>query len=160
MSPNCLSPRHQPACGHLRADARRASQTTALVRGSKHQRPSPHQLGRARPVVVLLHGSGTTATQEKLGYARQRDLGSRFRSCCLTVAATAAGGYGRSPDVKQNDCAQAAKDVAALMTQIEGVRLAGHSSGAVVVMLAAAALPGAVRSLTLIEPGRIPSGGG
>lgn len=43
-------------------------------------------------------------------------------------------GYGRSPDVNQNDCAQDAKDVAALMTQIdEGVHLAGHSSAAVVV---------------------------
>jgi pimeloyl-ACP methyl ester carboxylesterase len=60
------------------------------------------------------------------------------------------GRFGRSPGVERSDPELDAEDVAALVRA--GAHLVGHSYGGVVAMLAAAARPGRVRSLALIEP--------
>lgn len=94
---------------------------------------------------VLVHGSGTWATQELFGFAGQRPLADRYR-----LVLPDRRGYGRSPEVERSDYDRDADDIAALLGA--GAHLLGHSSGGVVAMLAAARAPGAVRSLTLIEP--------
>lgn len=60
-------------------------------------------------------------------------------------------GFGDSPDTAQSDWEADAEDIAALLDQ-GPAHLVGHSYGGVVAMVAAILRPGAVLSLTLIEP--------
>lgn len=97
------------------------------------------------PRVVLVHGSGTWAQHDAFGFGAQLELADEFR-----LVLPDRRGYGGSPEVGRSDYRQDAEDVAELLG--EGAHLLGHSSGGVVAMLAALRDPGAVRSLTLIEP--------
>ena len=92
---------------------------------------------------VFVHGSTTWGTS---AFARQRPLAHRYRLELMDRR-----GYGDSPDVAHSDATVDAEDLAALLAG-RPAHLVGHSSGAVVALLAAADNPGAVRSLTLIEP--------
>lgn len=92
---------------------------------------------------VFVHGSTTWGTS---AFARQRPLAHRYRLELMDRR-----GYGDSPDVAHSDATVDAQDLAALLAG-HPAHLVGHSSGAVVALLAAAHDPGAVRSLTLIEP--------
>jgi pimeloyl-ACP methyl ester carboxylesterase len=94
------------------------------------------------PPVVLVHGSvgGGEAT-----WAEQRPLGQRY-----TLIVLDRPGYGATPMVEREDFEDDAPLVAAALG--EGAHLVGHSYGGVVSLLAAAARPEAVRSLTVIEP--------
>ncbi|MEV0704244.1 alpha/beta hydrolase [Saccharopolyspora sp. NPDC050389] len=94
---------------------------------------------------VFVHGSGTWAVHEVFGFDAQLPLAEEFR-----LVLPDRRGYGRSPEVERSDYAQDADDIAGLLDG--GAHLVGHSSGAVVAMLAAARNPESVRSLTLIEP--------
>ncbi|MFV2011169.1 MULTISPECIES: alpha/beta fold hydrolase [unclassified Micromonospora] len=95
---------------------------------------------------ILIHGTLSWAAS---AFERQRPLARRRR-----VLLPDRRGYGRSPDLDDgqgtSDYAVDARDVVALMTG--GVHLVGHSYGGTVAMIAAAARPNLVRSLTLIEP--------
>ncbi|WFE27886.1 alpha/beta hydrolase [Solwaraspora sp. WMMD791] len=95
---------------------------------------------------ILIHGTLNWAAS---AFERQRPL-ARHRRVLLPDRR----GYGDSPDLDDNqvtsDYAVDAQDVVALMNG--GVDLVGHSYGGTVAMIAAAARPDLVRSLTLIEP--------
>jgi pimeloyl-ACP methyl ester carboxylesterase len=95
---------------------------------------------------VLIHG---TFTWGSLAFELQRPLA---QYCSVLVPDRR--GFGASPDLDEGDVTSDytvdAADVVGLMTG--GVHLVGHSYGGTVAMLAAAARPELVRSLTLIEP--------
>jgi pimeloyl-ACP methyl ester carboxylesterase len=93
---------------------------------------------------VLVHGTMTWGT-DRYGFAAQRPLAEVAELLIVDRR-----GFGASADVDRSDYELDAADVASLMEG--GAHLVGHSYGGVVVMLAAAAQPGDVRSLTLIEP--------
>lgn len=100
---------------------------------------------------ILIHGTFSWAT---LAFEWQRPLARQRR-----VLLPDRRGFGASPDLHSgspgeegvtSDYAVDAGDIGALMGG--GAHLVGHSYGGTVAMLAAAAHPGLVRSLTLIEP--------
>jgi len=95
---------------------------------------------------VLVHGTFTWGAR---CYARQRSLAGRF-----DVVIPDRRGFGAAPDLDDptwtSDYATDARDLIGLLG--DGAHLVGHSYGGVVAMLAAAARPELVRSLTLIEP--------
>ncbi|MFF5078966.1 alpha/beta fold hydrolase [Actinoplanes sp. NPDC000266] len=99
-----------------------------------------------RVPAILIHGTFTWAA---LTFEHQRPLARRRR-----ILLPDRRGFGDSPDLDgegvTSDYAIDADDVAALMGA--GAHLVGHSYGGTVAMLAAAARPDLVRSLTLIEP--------
>jgi len=91
---------------------------------------------------VFVHGSfgwGEEAWRE------QRPLAEHYRLFLIDRR-----GFGASPANGRVDFERDAEDVAGLLG--DGAHLVGHSYGGVVSLLAAARRPGAVRSLTLIEP--------
>jgi pimeloyl-ACP methyl ester carboxylesterase len=94
-----------------------------------------------------VHGTLTWGTQ---CYAEQRPLDRRFR-----LLVPDRRGFGASPDVDDpkwtSDRPVDAEDVLGLLSEARA-HLVGHSYGGVVAMLAAAARPDLVQSLTLIEP--------
>ena len=92
--------------------------------------------------IVLVHGSvvGGRAT-----WAAQRPLAERFRLLVVDRP-----GFPPNPPVDRVDFERDAELVADLLEP--GDHLVGHSYGGVVSLLAAAAAPDAVRSLTVIEP--------
>lgn len=101
----------------------------------------------ADPPAVLVHGTLSWGT---LTFERQRTLALRRR-----LLVPDRRGFGASPDLRgsryTSDHDVDARDVIAVLGE-GGGHLVGHSYGAVVAMLAAAARPDLVRSLALIEP--------
>jgi len=90
---------------------------------------------------VLVHGTFSWGT---LTFSGQRPLAASRR-----LLVPDRRGFGASPG-SSSDYAVDAVDVVALLG--DGAHLVGHSYGGTVAMLAAAARPDLVRSLTLIEP--------
>jgi pimeloyl-ACP methyl ester carboxylesterase len=95
------------------------------------------------PPVVFVHGSvlGAEAT-----WRRQGALAERW-----TLRLPNRPGFAGSPPLERGDFELEAPLVAELLG--EGAHLVGHSYGAVIAICAAALRPGAIRSLTLSEPG-------
>lgn len=92
--------------------------------------------------VVLVHGSVMGGRQT---WSAQRALGDRFELVVLERP-----GFPPNPPVARVDFEEHAVLVAEELG--DGGHLVGHSYGGVVSLLAAALQPGAVRSLTVIEP--------
>jgi pimeloyl-ACP methyl ester carboxylesterase len=94
------------------------------------------------PRIVFVHGSvmGGRPT-----WSGQRALGDRFRLEIMERP-----GFPPNPPVEYVDF----DDHAALVAETvgDGAHLVGHSYGGVITLLAAAAVPDAIRSLTVIEP--------
>src|SRR5689334_13904706 len=100
-----------------------------------------HRWGQG-PSVVLVHG-GLLGGRE--AWRAQRPLTERW-----TLLAPDRPGHGRSPDARQDFEPEAVLVAEQLLT--EPVHLVGYSYGGVVAVLAAAARPGNVRTLTVVEP--------
>jgi len=96
----------------------------------------------AGPRVLLVHGN---ILNGPLSWSQQRPLAERWRLEVLNRR-----GYGQSPPTERQDFAVDARDIADLLAG--GAHLVGHSYGGIGALLAAAAWPQAVRSLTVIEP--------
>ncbi|GGX30340.1 alpha/beta fold hydrolase [Streptomyces noursei] len=94
------------------------------------------------PRALLVHGTMTWGTE---CFAGQRPLAGMFRLELMDRR-----GFGDSPDIERSDYAVDAEDIGRLLG--DGAHLVGCSYGAAGAMLAAAARPEAVQSLTLIEP--------
>jgi pimeloyl-ACP methyl ester carboxylesterase len=98
--------------------------------------------GTAPTRIVFVHGSvmGGRPT-----WSGQRELGSRFR-----LEIVERPGFPPNPPVDHVDFDEHATLVAELVG--DGAHLVGHSYGGVITLLAAAAVPDAIHSLTVIEP--------
>ena len=94
------------------------------------------------PPVVLVHGSVTNGA---MTWPEQRPLANSW-----TITVVDRRGYFPNPPVEREDFEVDARDLEAFLD--DGVHLVGHSYGGVVCLLAAAARPDAVRSLTVVEP--------
>jgi pimeloyl-ACP methyl ester carboxylesterase len=97
------------------------------------------------PPVLFVHGSIAGAG---LTWRRQRPLAERW-----TLVIPNRPGFGASPPLPRGDFEVEARLFAELLG--DGAHLVGHSYGAVIALLAAAARPDAVRSLTVSEPGAL-----
>ncbi len=98
------------------------------------------------PPVVLVHGS---VVGPERTWRAQRSLAERWE-----LILPCRPGFGASPALPGGgDFAAEAPLVAELLG--DGAHLVGHSYGAVIALLAAAARPSAVRSLTVSEPGAL-----
>jgi pimeloyl-ACP methyl ester carboxylesterase len=97
--------------------------------------------GRGEPA-VFVHGSMSWGEST---WAEQRPLADQYRLLLVDRR-----GFGDSPGPDAGDWEADAKDIAALLS--ERAHLVGQSYGAVSSLLAAARVPNAVRSLTVIEP--------
>ena len=95
-----------------------------------------------RPRIVFVHGSVMGGRPTWIG---QRGLGDRFRLDILERP-----GFPPNPPVERVDFEEHAVILADHLDG--GAHLVGHSYGAVIALLAAAASPENVRSLTVIEP--------
>ena len=96
------------------------------------------------PKVVLVHGS---VVDGRRTWAHQLELADRW-----TLWIANRPGFGDSPELEHGgDFDLEAPLFAALLE--DGAHLAGHSFGGVIALLAAASAPGAVKSLTVSEPG-------
>jgi len=95
------------------------------------------------PPVVFVHGSvlGAQAT-----WRRQLELAERW-----TLRLPNRPGFAASPPLARGDFELEAPLIAEVLG--DGAHLVGHSYGAVIAICAAALRPGAVRSLTVSEPG-------
>src|SRR5207244_4945351 len=103
------------------------------------------------PPVVLVHGSVVGANRT---WRRQRPLAERW-----TLIMPNRPGFGGSPPLPRGDFEAEAPRIAELLG--DGAHLIGHSYGAVLALLAAAARPDAVRSLAVsvaARRGRPPRG--
>lgn len=100
--------------------------------------------GAERPRIIFVHGSvmGGRPT-----WSAQRGLGDRFRLEILERP-----GFPPNPPVDRVDFEEHALLVADTLRDGGAAHLVGHSYGGVIALLAAAALPDSVRSLTVIEP--------
>lgn len=100
----------------------------------------------SRAPAILIHGTFTWAAS---AFRHQRPLARQRR-----ILLPDRRGFGASPDLDDStvtsDYTVDADDIGDLLAG--GAHLVGHSYGGTVAMLAAAAQPGLVRSLTLIEP--------
>jgi pimeloyl-ACP methyl ester carboxylesterase len=94
------------------------------------------------PPVVLVHGS----VLGRRTWLRQAELGEHW-----SLSLPNRPGFGSSPPLARGDFEAEAPLIAELLG--EGAHLVGHSYGAVIALYAAALRPGAVRSLTVSEPG-------
>jgi pimeloyl-ACP methyl ester carboxylesterase len=97
------------------------------------------------PRVLLVHGSIVGAG---LTWRRQLPLAKRW-----TLVIPNRPGFGESPPLPRGDFEVEAGMFAELLG--DGAHLVGHSYGAVIALLAAAARPEAVLSLTISEPGAL-----
>jgi pimeloyl-ACP methyl ester carboxylesterase len=104
------------------------------------------------PTVVLVHGS---VVDGRRTWRHQRPLAEHWRLCIPNRP-----GFAASPPLDHNDAALEAPLIAELLNEVGGAHLVGHSYGGVIALLAAAANPGAVRSLTVSEPGVLRFGAG
>ena len=100
------------------------------------------RIGSGAPV-VLVHGSVVGAERT---WRHQLPLAEHW-SLCLPNRP----GFGASPPLARGDFEREAPLIAELLG--DGAHLVGHSYGAVIALYAAALRPGAVRSLTVSEPG-------
>ena len=108
--------------------------------------------GTSGPVVVMVHGSAQGSQVGGDGhFSRQQDLAGMG----WQVVVPDRSGHGRSPAPGRPDDAEADGEWVAEQLG-EGTHLVGHSFGGCVALAAAAKQPGAVRSLTLIEPAMMP----
>jgi pimeloyl-ACP methyl ester carboxylesterase len=100
--------------------------------------------------VVFVHGSvvGAEAT-----WRHQAALAEHWTLCLPNRP-----GFGASPPLPRGDFEAEAPLIAELLE--DGAHLVGHSYGAVIALFAAAARPGAVRSLTVSEPGALRAAAG
>jgi pimeloyl-ACP methyl ester carboxylesterase len=98
-------------------------------------------LGEGEPI-VFIHG-GFSWSEET--FAKQRELADEYRLLFVDRKGDGPG----SPAERLDFDSQAADIVEALS---DGAHLVGHSYGGLLSLLAAARRPGAVRSLTVIEP--------
>lgn len=95
------------------------------------------------PEILLVHGGMTDGA---LAWSSQAPLAERW-----TLRIVDRAGYGRSAHFSAGE--DIALDARLLAEALESpVHLVGHSSGAIAVMLLAAAAPSLVRSLTIVEP--------
>jgi len=97
------------------------------------------------PPVLFVHGSIVGA---ELTWRRQHPLAERW-----TLVIPNRPGFGASPPLPRGDFEVEARLFAELLG--DGAHLVGHSYGAVIALLAAAARPQAVLSLTVSEPGAL-----
>ena len=97
------------------------------------------------PTVVLVHGSIVDARRT---WHRQLELADEWALCIPNRP-----GFAGSPPLARGDFEVEAPLMAELLG--DGAHLVGHSYGAVIALLAAAARPEAVRSLTVSEPGSL-----
>jgi pimeloyl-ACP methyl ester carboxylesterase len=97
------------------------------------------------PPVVLVHGSIVDARRT---WRRQLELADDWALCIPNRP-----GFGASPPLARGDFEAEAPLMAELLG--DSAHLVGHSYGAVIALLAAAARPEAVRSLTVSEPGSL-----
>jgi pimeloyl-ACP methyl ester carboxylesterase len=97
------------------------------------------------PPVVLVHGSIVDARRT---WHRQLELADEWALCIPNRP-----GFAGSPPLARGDFEVEAPLMAELLG--DGAHLVGHSYGAVIALLAAAARPAAVRSLTVSEPGSL-----
>jgi pimeloyl-ACP methyl ester carboxylesterase len=95
------------------------------------------------PPVLFVHGD---IVGPSITWRKQRELAERWR-----LIIPSRPGFGESPPLERNDFELEAPMFAELLA--DGAHLVGHSYGAVIALLAAAQRPGAVRSLTVSEPG-------
>ena len=108
--------------------------------------------GSAGPRVILVHGGvqGTSSAGHR-NWRAQSDLGEQGWQLLVPDRP----GHGNSPDPGRPDDAVAdaewVSDMAA-EAGAGGAHLVGHSFGGLITLAAAARNPGAVKSLTLIEP--------
>jgi len=99
----------------------------------------------AGPPVVLVHGS---VVGRERTWSEQRPLAARW-----TLILPNRPGFGASPPLARGDFEAEAPLIAELLG--DGAHLVGHSYGAVIALCAAGLRPGAVRSLTVSEPGAL-----
>ena len=92
--------------------------------------------------ILFVHGS---VTNGEMTWKHQRPLADRWRLLVVDRR-----GYFPNPPAEREDFEVDAADIAEILGA--GMHLVGHSYGGVVALLAAAARPAAVRSLTVIEP--------
>ena len=102
------------------------------------------ELGEGPPV-LFVHGS---VVGPELTFRKQFELAERWRLIMPNRP-----GFGESPLAGRNDFDREAPMFAELLG--DGAHLVGHSYGAVIALLAAAERPGAIRSLTVSEPGAL-----
>ena len=95
------------------------------------------------PPILFVHGD---IVGPSLTWRKQRELAERW-----SLIIPSRPGFGASPPLERNDFQVEAPMFAELLG--DGAHLVGHSYGAVIALLAAAARPEAVRSLTVSEPG-------
>jgi pimeloyl-ACP methyl ester carboxylesterase len=125
------------------ADTQTGALTAALPGPSRPAGPmAVTTWGASGPPAVLVHGGGAGGAA---AFASQRPLARDHR-----LVLPDRPGTGGTPAAGPQD---AVRDGALVAELLEGgAHLVGHSYGAVVAMVAAAAAPDRVRSLTLIEP--------
>jgi pimeloyl-ACP methyl ester carboxylesterase len=95
------------------------------------------------PPILFVHGD---IVGPDLTWRKQRELAARW-----SLIIPSRPGFGESAPLERNDFELEAPMFAELLR--DGAHLVGHSYGAVIALLAAAARPEAVRSLTVSEPG-------
>ena len=93
---------------------------------------------------VFVHGSGSWGAET---FGAQRALADEF--CVILIDRC---GYGQSPAAGPIGWPTDTGVVADMLTGLGRAHLVGHSTGGTVALLAAAEVPDAVHSLTLIEP--------
>ena len=101
------------------------------------------EYGTGEPA-VFVHGSGSWGVDT---FSGQRVLADEFRVLLIDRC-----GYGQSPAAGPIGWPTDRSKVAGLLTELGRAHLVGHSTGGTVALLAAADVPHAVRSLTVIEP--------
>ena len=95
------------------------------------------------PPVLFIHGD---IVGPELTWRKQHELAERW-----SLIIPSRPGFGESSPLERNDFDVEAPMFAELLG--DGAHLVGHSYGAVIALLVAAQRPGAVRSLTVSEPG-------
>ncbi|HEY3191245.1 MAG TPA: alpha/beta hydrolase [Solirubrobacterales bacterium] len=102
------------------------------------------------PPVLFIHGSVVGAA---VTWRKQRELADRWGLILPNRP-----GFGSSPPLDRNDFEVEAPMFAELLG--EGAHLVGHSYGGVIALLPSGLRPEAVHSLTVSEPGVLPSAAG
>ncbi len=112
--------------------------------------PSPAVIERgAGPPVLLLHG--LSGFKEAWG-----PLPDALAAAGLRAVAVDLPGFGAAPRLRRTTPQALARAVEPLVARLAPVAVVGHSLGAQLAMLAAAARPGRVRALALLAPWVVP----